>query len=246
MRKSKQLLNLPVFSLEEGQQIGKVKGLVIDPAKKAVVALIIEEKGWLKEQKFIPFSQLRSIGENAITVERSNSLQRGATLPEILKLTRDKVDVTGTRIVLENGTILGQVDEFYIDLQTGEIVGLEFSEGMFNHMMQGRAYLDASFIRTLGRQVTVCTEDCLNNLVKIEGGFQDTLRSVKNTATQAWSSAVHKSRELSTGINFPFRRKTNNGARKEQAPPGIASRENIIPENIPPEKDRRKEEPEIK
>lgn len=246
MRKSKQLLNLPVFSLEEGQQIGKVKGLVIDPAKKAVVALIIEEKGWPKEQKFIPFSQLRSVGENAITVERSNSLQRGATLPEILKLTRDKVDVSGTRIVLENGTILGQVDEFYIDLQTGEIVGLEFSEGTFNHMMQGRAYLDASFIRTLGKQVTVCTDDCLNNLVKVEGGFQDTLRSVKNTATRAWSSAVHKSREVGAGINFPFRRKTNNGGRKEQALPNIAPQENIIPENIPPEKGRSKEELEIK
>jgi len=244
MRKSKQLLHLPVFSLEEGRQIGKVKGLVIDPGKKAVVALIIEEKGWLKEQKFIPFSQIRSAGEDAITVERNNSLQRGATLPEVLKLTRDKVDVLGTRIVLENGTILGQVDEFYIDLQTGEIVGLEFSEGIFNNVMQGRAYLDATFIRTLGRQVTICTDDCLNNLVKVEGGFQDTLRSVKNTATQAWSSAVHKSRGLGagiSGINFPFRRKTNNGRQKEQAPPGMAHQENTSPEE-----NLDKAEPEIK
>jgi len=241
MRKSKQLLNLPVFSLEEGQQIGKVKGLVIDPARKAVVALIIEEKGRLKEQKFIPFNQLRSIGEDAITVERGNYLQKGATLPEILKLTKDKVEVLGTRIVLENGTILGHVDEFYIDLQTGEIVGLEFSEGILNNVMQGRAYLDASFIRTLGRQMTVCTDDCLNNLVKIEGGFQDTLRSVKNTAAQAWSSAVHKSRELGGGLNLPFRRKTNHTRLKNPAQKNAPHQENIIPEEGPP-----KEDPEIK
>ncbi len=209
MRKSKQILNLPVFSLEEGQQIGKVKGLVADPAKKAVVALIIEEKDRSREQKFIPFNRLHSIGENAITVERSNFIQKGASLPEIVKLAKEKVEILGTRIVLENGTILGQVDEYYIDLQTGEIVGLEVSEGVFNNVIQGRTYLDASFIRTLGKEVTVCTDDCLHHLVKIEGGFQDTVRVVKNTATQVFSSAVSKSREISAGINLPFKRKTS-------------------------------------
>lgn len=215
MRKSKQLLGLPVFSLEEGQQIGKVKGLVVDPAKKAVVALVIEEKGWTKEQKFIPFHLLHSVGEDAITVERTSALQKGASLPEIVRLARERLEVVGTRIVLENGTILGQVDEFCIDLQTGEIVGLEFSEGVFSNVMQGRAYLDASFIRTLGRQVTVCTPECLNHLVKIEGGFGDTIRAVKTTAGQVWTGALHRSREITTGIKLPFRRRP----KEEQAPP---------------------------
>lgn len=239
MRKSKQLLNLPVFSIEEGQQIGKVKGMVIDPARKAVVALYVEEKGARKEQKFIPFNRVHNIGEDAITVERSSFIQKAASLPDLVKLARDKTTVWGTRIVLENGTILGQVDEFYIDLQTGEIVGLEFSEGTLNNVIQGRAYLDASFIRTLGKQVTICTDDCLNHLVKIEGGFQDTVRAARTTAAQAWSRAVSKGRSLGAGINLPFRRKTNND--RPNQPVQKQGPTKIIPENTRPG-----EEPETK
>jgi len=209
LRKSRQLLNLPVFSLDEGQQIGKVKGLVVDPAQKAVVVLAIEEKGWHKEQKFIPFNRLHSIGADAITVEKSSVIHKKSCLPDVVKLAKDKIEVIGTRLVLENGTILGQVDEYYIDLNTGEIGGLEFSEGVFNNVLQGRAYLDAAFIRTFGKELTICTNDCLNQIVKIEGSLQDTIRVVKNTATQAWSNALGKSRELSSNLNLPFRRKKN-------------------------------------
>lgn len=209
MRKSKHLLNLPVFSLEEGQQIGRVKGLVVNPASKAVAALIIEEKGWFKEQKFIPFSRVHSIGENAVTIERSSIIQKGATLPDMVKFTKDKIDITGTRLILENGAILGQVDEYFVDLQSGNIVGLELSTGILNSVMEGKAFLDSAFIRTLGKQVTVCTDDSLNNIIKIEGGIQETMQTVKSKATHAWSSALNKSRELGSAVNRPFKRKTN-------------------------------------
>jgi len=224
LRKSRQLLNLPVFSLDEGQQIAKVKGLVVDPAQKAVVVLIIEEKRWSREQKFIPFSRLHSIGADAITVEKSNAVHKKSSLPDVVKLAKDKIEVIGTRLVLENGTILGHIDEYYIDLTTGEIGGLEFSEGVFNNVMQGRAYLDASFIRTFGKELTICTNDCLNQIVKIEGSLQDTMRVVKNTATQAWSSTLNRSRELGSGFNLPFRRK-----KTEAIPPEQPETETVLP-----------------
>jgi uncharacterized protein YrrD len=209
MRKSKHLLNLPVFSLEEGQQIGRVKGLVIDPASKAVAALIIEEKGWFKEQKFIPFSRIHSIGENAVTIESSNIIQKGTTLPDMVKFTKDKINITGSRIISENGAILGQVDEYFVDIQSGNIVGLELSTGILNNFMDSKAFLDSGFIRTLGKQVTVCTNDSLNNIIKIEGGIQETMRTVRSKANHAWSSALNKSRELGSTINWPFKRRTN-------------------------------------
>lgn len=236
MRKSRQLLNLPVFSLDEGRQIGKAKGLVIDPAQKAVVVLTIEERGWHKEQKFIPFSRLHSIGADAITVEKSSVVHKKSSLPDVIKLAKDNIEVIGTRLVLENGAILGQVDEYYIDLKTGEIGGLEFSEGVLNNIIQGRAYLDANFIRTLGKELTICTNDCLNQIVKIEGSLQDTVRVAKNTATQALSSALNKSRELGANINIPFRRKKNGEIVREQPAGGTVlpkEDDGPAPENNP-------------
>ena len=201
MRKSKQIVGMPVFSLEEGQQTGSVKDLVVNPQSKKVVALAIAQKGWLKELKYIPYSKIRSIGEDAITVDHGTTLEKGASLPEIVKLVREKVEVTGARLVTENGTILGLVDEYLIDLLTGEIVGLEFGDNFINSMIKGRAYLDINHIRTIGKEVIVCNEDALANLVKIDGGMGNTVRSLRDTTTQAWGSTVQLTRNLGTSLN---------------------------------------------
>ena len=58
MRKSKDFLGMPVVSLQEGLRIGRVTGLVIDPAAKAVTALIVERGSFFREQRFIPFPQV--------------------------------------------------------------------------------------------------------------------------------------------------------------------------------------------
>ncbi|MGQ9512326.1 PRC-barrel domain-containing protein [Thermodesulfitimonas sp.] len=71
MRKSKELLGMPVVSLEEGLRVGRVTGLVVDPAAKTVAALIVEKGGLFREQRFIPFPQVYSIGANAVTLHRS-------------------------------------------------------------------------------------------------------------------------------------------------------------------------------
>jgi Uncharacterized protein conserved in bacteria len=152
MRKSKQFVSLPVISLAEGQQIGAIKGLVVNPVQKAVSALLIEQKGWFKEQKYIPFSKVRSIGEDALTIDRRSNAEKGASIPEIVELLKDKAEITGAKLITENGTALGYVDEYYVDLQSGDIVGLEFSGGSLSSWMRGSAFLDINHVRTIGKK----------------------------------------------------------------------------------------------
>ncbi|MBC7335602.1 MAG: photosystem reaction center subunit H, partial [Clostridia bacterium] len=47
--KSRKLLAMPVVSLADGQQLGRVRALVVDPRALAVVALALEEKDIFKE-----------------------------------------------------------------------------------------------------------------------------------------------------------------------------------------------------
>ncbi|SHE32831.1 Uncharacterized protein YrrD, contains PRC-barrel domain [Desulfofundulus australicus DSM 11792] len=206
MRKSKQFIGMPVISLQEGQQIGVVRGLVVDPEKKAVAALIIEQKGWFKEQKYIPFNRVHSVGENVITIDRSSNAERGAKLPDIVKLARERTGVTGARIVTENGTLLGHVDEYYVDLETGDIVGLEFSGGFLNSVISGRAFLDTAFIRTIGKEVIVTGNEALANIIKLEGGLAESLRQLQKTTSQAWDTTRQKTRELGEAINRSLER----------------------------------------
>jgi len=201
MRKSKQFLSMPVISLQEGRQIGSVKGLVVDPSLKQVVALVIEQKGWFKEQKYIPFSKVKSVGEDAVTIDRTASAERGSGLPNTMKLLKDNVEIIGARIVTENGTLLGYVDEYYVDLTSGQLVGLEFADKFLSSVMHGKAFLDTNYIHTIGQDVIICSDEAIDNVIKIEGGIQETVKSLKDSTSHLWGNTVEKTRNLSTSLN---------------------------------------------
>ncbi|MFZ5646219.1 MAG: PRC-barrel domain-containing protein [Bacillota bacterium] len=201
MRKSKQFQGMSVVSLEEGQQIGSVRGLVINPALKNVAALIIEQKGWFREQKFVPFSKVHSIGEDVITIDRVNRAEKGTSLPEILKLFKDKVNIIGSRLVAENGAVLGLVEEYYVDLQTGDIVGLEFSGGTVNNLFKGSAFLDINYVRTLGTSIIICSNSSIDNIVKMDGGLQEALRNFRENTGHFFGSTFQKTKDLGRSIN---------------------------------------------
>lgn len=201
MRKSKRFASMPVISLEEGQHIGVVRELVIDPTGKKVAALIIEQKGWFKEQRFIPYAKVHSVGADAITIEKSSGVQKAAGLPEIVKLLREKIKITGARIVAENGTALGQVDEYYVDVESGTIAGLEFSGNFINSVIKGKAFLDIAYIRTMGKGVIVVTNESVENAFKLDGGLQETIKNVRESTSHIWENTRQKTKDFSTSLN---------------------------------------------
>ncbi|MDD4766583.1 MAG: PRC-barrel domain-containing protein [Desulfotomaculaceae bacterium] len=201
MRKSKRFASMPVFSLEEGLQIGSVKEIVVDPAAKRIAALVIEQKGWFKEQRFIPYHKVHSVGDDAITIEKTSGVQRAAGLPDIVRLLKDKTKITGAKIVTESGNLLGFIDEYYVEVDTGNITGLEFSGNLINNVMKGRAFLDISYVRTIGREVVVVTNEAPENVFKLDGGLQETFKNVRESTGHFWESTRQKTRDFSGSVN---------------------------------------------
>lgn len=196
MRKSKKFIGMPVISLAEGQQIGVVKGLVVDPNQQKVAALLIDQKGWFRDQKFAPYAKVRSVGNDAITLDQSSVVEKGTSLPEILSLYKERLSIIGCRVLAENGSQLGQVEEFYVEGSSGNIVGLELSGNLINSMIKGKSFLDISFITTLGKELVVTSNDALDSMVKIDGGLQETVKHIKDSTSQLWESTLQKTKEL--------------------------------------------------
>jgi len=201
VRKSKQLISLPLISLAEGLQVGSVRGLVVDPVRKTLAALIIEQKGWFKEQKFIPFQKIHSIGNDAITIEKSNGLERSPNLPDIIKLVKEKASIIGARIVAENGTFLGFADEYRLDPLTGNITGLEISGSFINSTLKGRALLDINHVRTIGREAIITTNEAIENIAKLDSGLQDFVKSINEAGSRWRNIAVQNARNINDKIN---------------------------------------------
>ncbi|WP_312201113.1 PRC-barrel domain-containing protein [Anaerospora hongkongensis] len=153
MKKSTDILGLPVISIMEGKELGNVKSLVINPNGGVVTALVRDEVKWYLEAKLLPFSAITGIGEYAVTIEDSSAVASISTAPEFEKLLAADIKVIGTKILTKSGRIHGKVTEILID-DAGQITACEIED------VAGQpAEISAQRILTYGKDVLIIKEN---------------------------------------------------------------------------------------
>lgn len=209
MRKSRKFISLPIISLEEGQKIGVIKDIIIDPIRKELAAILVEQRGWFKEQKIIPYSKVRSAGVDAITVEKSSSVDKAANFPGIMGLINDKIALIGARVITETGVIIGQVDEFWVDELSGKLIALDITGNLFNSILKGTGQLSVEHIRTIGPDVLVACEGAETLLTNLDGGLQDRVKNLKDITSQLFSATWEKTKNLGKLVDEEYEQLVN-------------------------------------
>lgn len=124
MKKSGEIIGLPIISIADGKEIGKVKDLVINPAGGKIAALVLDDGQWYLEAKLLAFDAVIGMGEYAVMVENSNAVSPVTACPEVEKLLEAGVKVIGTKVLTNTGGICGQVQEIVLD-KDGQIAACE-------------------------------------------------------------------------------------------------------------------------
>lgn len=207
MKKSRKLISMPIVSIEEGLQIGSVRGLIVNSDKMEIAAIVLDKRGWFKEQKIIPYSKVKSIGMDALTIDQSSNVQKPINLPEILKLIKEKANPIGARVITESGTVLGLVDEYNINEETGKIVSLEISGKFLESLFKGKALLSAEHIRKIGVHAIVVKNGAETLLEKIDGGLQETFSNIKEGTSSILESTIQRTKELSKNIKDKYEKR---------------------------------------
>lgn len=228
MRKSRQFLSLPVVTLEEGKEIGRIRGLVVNPESGNIAALLVQRGSIFPEQKVIPYPRVVSVGNNALTVQKASSAERLASLPQILNLVKENVQLKGSRVITEEGTALGHVVEYLVDPATGKIEAFEISGNLAENLWKGKAFLPAEEVRTIGKDVLVVRQGAENTLKKSESKLAEGVKSIKDTTNRV----VNKARQLQSKMQ-------GDEPQEEELPPELEPE--LEEEESPPEPDE--EEP---
>jgi len=141
MKKSVDILGLPVISINEGLELGTAKSLVINPAQGSVAALVVDDGKWYLGAKLLPFAAVTGIGESAITVETAANVVPAANTPDLEKLLAAGVGVIGAKVLTKTGRIQGKVTEITVD-SAGKIVSCEVEEsgGEITHIPTQRIF----------------------------------------------------------------------------------------------------------
>ena len=190
MKPSRKYLSLPIISLQEGQQIGYVKSLILDAATKSLAAIVVDSKGFFKDQRIIPYSKVVSVGDDAITIDKESHVEKTTNLPELMDLVKEKLTIIGTKIVTETGKTLGTAEEYYVDPETGKITQIEVSGGKLEGFLSGKAWMTAEYIVTIGHDVIITKRGSESSLTVADKGLNDTLKNLMHSTSHLASETT--------------------------------------------------------
>src|SRR5437879_6764975 len=99
MRRARTIVGLPIISLAEGVQAGKVRDLVFDPAKRTIAALVVSDATWRHDAELIPIEAVRSFGRDAVTIHNLTGLVNARSQPELEALLTSGVKLDGLLVM---------------------------------------------------------------------------------------------------------------------------------------------------
>ncbi|AXM89613.1 photosystem reaction center subunit H [Anoxybacillus ayderensis] len=153
MKSSTQVIGLPVISIQNGVQLGQVKSLVVNPEKGTIDFLIVDQENWEISMKAIPFRNVIGIGEFAVTVEEERAVLDLNVIPIANELVNKKIGIKQAKVMTRKGQLLGEATEFYIDEETGQIIGIEVQIGNESRIVR------ADHVITYGKELLIVHED---------------------------------------------------------------------------------------
>ena len=145
--KASALKSMAVVSMADGVRIGRVEDVLFDTVALRIAALTLTTTGG---QSILPFSSVRSIGADAVTVESETAAQAAEAQGSGGNVLRGLDDLLGLKIVSGEGNHIGDVREVLVDQASGALTELEAHRGGMLGVGGTSVMIPTSAIRGIG------------------------------------------------------------------------------------------------
>ena len=149
---------LPVITMAEGKQIGKIDDLIVDPERKAVSWLRLHSGGMLGgERLWVSTEAVHGVGADAVTINAEADARAPADAPDALALVKAKRGVIGNTVITENGERVGEVRDYEFDPDTFALTSLSVPPGM--NVVGEILMIPGDKVLTIGKDMIVVAAD---------------------------------------------------------------------------------------
>ncbi|ADV67408.1 PRC-barrel domain-containing protein [Deinococcus maricopensis] len=201
MLKGKDIIGRPIVALDSGARIDTVRDLVFDHDANQLLALLVDEGGWFRAARVIPFASVRSIGEDAVVIPSTNDVVPATALERVADLLADKRSLSGLTFMTTDGRDLGKLADLYFDEATGRVVGYDMTGGIFSDLASGRTFVPAPEQVKIGQDVAIVPpEVALMMEEQEEGGLRGALASAGQNLQDAAGGLRDRAREATESV----------------------------------------------
>ncbi len=157
MKKTKEIVGLPIISISDGIEVGKVKTVIINAEKGAIDYVVVDSGIQILSAKVIPTEYVLGIGEYALTIENEDAINDISKIPAAIDLLQKNIQVKGTKVLTKKGRLIGEIGDIYINEEDNcSIVGLEYIADITQKSIR---IIPRDSIITFGRNLVVVKED---------------------------------------------------------------------------------------
>lgn len=149
--KGKDLKGKKVVSIEDGETLGRVDEVLVDTEALQVVALHIKGHG---DAALIPFDQVKRADGDVVTVPTSTAARRASSRDGASQLA-GLGEMSKRKVVDEEGTFLGVVQDVEVDPTTGAITELAAQKATAFGLGRASAVVAASEVTSVGDEMIV-------------------------------------------------------------------------------------------
>ena len=150
MRLGKDLINKPIYTLDEGRLLGKVQDLYLDDSLEVVLGVFIGAQGLVRRRsQLIRSGDVTVYGADAILVRNAGVVTDDSELTAAKEwLRRDKL--AGRDVDTPGGTRLGQLGDVVVDA-TGRITGFAMWKVFVEGPLAEKRVVDRSAVLDVGQ-----------------------------------------------------------------------------------------------
>ncbi len=157
MRKSQDVIGLPVIHVGTGKRLGTVRDLLFDENQR-MVGLLLENGGWIRKGRYLPFTGISSLGADAVIVDSGADIrpleegERGW-----FGLLTGQRKLKGRSVMMSNGREQGMVEVVYFMEDMGILMGYVLSVGFISDLREGRKVFRPNSPLTWGEDVLIAS-----------------------------------------------------------------------------------------
>jgi uncharacterized protein YrrD len=193
MRKGSDIIGKPIVAYDTGEKIGRVRDLIFDQERNYLVALLIQERGFMSDARILPLAAIQSIGMDAAIVSRADNIIPAKSDPNVAMILDRNNIMNGTHIMTVSGQDLGKMVDLYFDETSGAIEGYEVSGGIFADAYSGRSFVPAVQTLRIG-------EDYAFVPAMVADLMEEQVGGIKAAAQKAGEQMSQVSRQTKTQI----------------------------------------------
>ena len=146
---------LKVMSLKQSGKIATTDNILYDPTEHRIKAITIASREDV-DLRLILFSDIKNIGEDALMVASEAAIKNLSEVGKpIERMVKDKLYLTNTTVVTEDGVELGKIADFQFDPKTGVVEEIEITQGPIKGLQEGRKKVSGADIVRIGKNTTI-------------------------------------------------------------------------------------------